>query len=160
MVITPNLPQNVVNWLICRNRVRCAITRLEELNKGYPSSYAEALRLKFEKRKAFTPEETLPARKWQLRRLRHFNYLKDRLSLTLNCDPDAYLLSQDEMISLIGKTLKFKSREYPVLKKTWHFETVSGISSDGKNVYSGSEWDCLEYSASDLLELGFGKGCV
>lgn len=162
MVISPNVPRNVINWFICREKIRDAIKSLADLNAGQPRCFCEALKLKQENRRRLTPEETLSSRCRVLRIIRHYNFLKDRLSLTLNCDPESYLFDQDDMLSLIGSTLKFKERSPLSGKNTWRFMTAVRISEDGKRISDGDFLDDFTdgFSNVDLIMLGFGRSGI
>lgn len=150
MILTPNVPNSVRNWALCRAGIRDLEHSIEHASKGYCFSLGSYWALKSMGRKKFCEEVVKP----ELRRLerRRRRYLALAEAIEASADPQKYLLGKTEMLNMIGHTLHFTKDR----KET--FLTLTHCSSDGEYLFGPGDAVLEEnIDALTLLSFGFGR---
>ena len=161
MILEPNVPKSVRNWAACRVRIRKAERLIEQLSAGHPNTYRQFCSLKVLRRKEFTTQVAIPELRRLGKRVRRYRAIAEAIEAQ-GGDPGKYLLSQREMLELIGSTLHFITSRHKEI-----FLTLQYCSPDGKRLFfkgdSGENIMPSDFNniggidALDLLSFGFGR---
>ena len=151
MILEPNVPKYARNWAVCQVMLARTERALMSLRVGKPTTLSESWFIKFKGREKFIEEVARPAIPRLERGCRRYRAIAE--AIEAQGDPEKHLLSQREMLELIGNTLHFTSRN-KLLKET--FLTLQSCSPDGERLF-GSFPAENGIDALDLLSLGFGR---
>ena len=155
MIIEQNVPTSIRNWAYClveTRRYEAVISRLRTGNHFSLGTYGiyKCLVGRHGRagKKKFMDEYCKP----EIARLKHrcawYCAIAERIRLKSETAPENWLLSKDEMLSMVGSVLHFSRNGKDV------YDAIQGCSEDGNCLYTNSS---RVLDPMSLLSLGFGK---
>ena len=164
MIIEQNVPTPVRTWAYCQDMTRHYEKLISVLEAGsYFSMGTRGIYVCFMRRygsagkRKYLEEYCKPESERLERRCARYRALADIIRLNSGIPPENWLLSKEDALNLIGKTLRYKPRGKYRANGKIHYITLQSCSGDGERIFcSNSLWpDGLD--PLTLLSLGFGK---
>ena len=159
MILEQNVPPAVRTWAKCQVKVHACEKLTRFLSSGqYFSMGTRGIYTGFVKqygssagKKKFLEEYCQPEVRRLQRCCARYRALAERIRRKTETVPEAWLLSKEEALSLIGTTLRYQTHGKA------HYITLNGSSDDGERIFCTNSLWPEGLDSLTLLSLGFGK---